>query len=111
MTTFDEREKAYEKKFAMDQEKQFRVAARRNKLLGEWAAARLGISGPAAKDYIKAVVKADLTGTGDGAYHKIKEDLQGRGVVVSDSELRNAMSEFLRTAVRQIESAVVAQSR
>ena len=60
MTTFDEREKAYEKKFAIDQEKQFKAAARRNKLLGEWAAGKLGLSGGAVADYVNAVVKADL---------------------------------------------------
>ena len=60
MTTFDEREKSFEKKFAMDEELKFKAEQRRNKLLGEWAAAKLGLTGPAVEDYVKAVRKADL---------------------------------------------------
>lgn len=111
MTTFDERERAYEKKFSMDQELKFRAQARRNKLLGEWAAARLGLLGPAVGDYVKAVVKADLTGTGHGAFDKVKKDFQENGAVVSDGELRTAMVEFLHAAMRQIEDAAAGQSR
>ena len=105
MTTFDERERAYEKKFSMDQEFKFKAEARCNKLLAEWAAARLGLSGPAVGDYVKEVVKADLAGMGHGAYHKIKKDLEDKGVGVSDTELETAMAGFLLTAVRQIEDA------
>jgi hypothetical protein len=105
MTTFDERERAFEKRFSMDQDFKFKAASRRNKLVGEWAAARLGISGPAIGDYVKAVIKADLAETGDGAFHKIRKDFADRGVVISDGELRTAMAEFLRAAVRQIEDA------
>jgi hypothetical protein len=105
MTTFDERERAFEKKFSMDQDFKFKSASRRNKLLGEWAAARLGISGPAIGDYVKAVIKADLAETGEGAYHKIKKDFADGGVAISERELRTAMAEFLRAAVRQIEDA------
>lgn len=65
MTTFDEREKGYEKKFALDQDLKFRAEARRNKLLGEWAAAKLGIMGAALEDYVRAVLKADLEEKGD----------------------------------------------
>ena len=60
MTTFDEREKAYEKKFAHDQDLKFKAESRRNKLMAEWAAAKLGITGAAVDDYVKAVRKADL---------------------------------------------------
>lgn len=104
MTTFDERERAFEKKFSMDQEFKFKAEARRNKLLGEWAAAKLGLSGPAVGDYIKEVVKADLAEPDQGAYHKLKKDFEANGVGVSDSELRQAHAEFLLTAVRQIET-------
>jgi hypothetical protein len=65
MTTFDEREKSYEKKFAMDQDLKFRAESRRNKLLAEWAAAKLGLSGAEIEDYVKAVRKSDLVQKGD----------------------------------------------
>jgi hypothetical protein len=66
----------YEKKFAMDQEKQFNAAAWRNKLLGKWAAAKLGLSGAAATDYVNAVVKADLAHTGHGAHERVRRDFR-----------------------------------
>jgi hypothetical protein len=110
MTTFDERERAYEKKFALDQEKQFKVAARRNKLLGEWAAAKLGLSGAAFTDYVNAVVKADLEHTGYGAHDKVSRDFTERGLAVGEPELRGAMADFLRIAVRQVESADAGKS-
>jgi hypothetical protein len=110
MTTFDERERAYEKKFAMDQEKQFRVAARRNKLLGEWAAAKLGLSGAAVADYVNGVVKADLAHSGHGAHDKVLKDFEDMGLAVSERELRDAMADFLRTAVRQIGDAEAGMS-
>jgi hypothetical protein len=103
MTTFDERERAYEKKFSMDEEFKFRAEARRNKLLGEWAAAKLGLSGTAVDAYTKSVVKADLSGMAGGAYHKLRKDFEDKGAGVSDSELRRTMAEFRQTAVRQIE--------
>jgi hypothetical protein len=103
MTTFDERERAFEKKFSMDQELKFRAEARRNKLFAEWAAAKLRLSGPDVSDYAKQVVKADLSDPGRGAYLKVKKDLADKHVGVSDSELRNALTEFFVAAVRQIE--------
>jgi hypothetical protein len=103
MTTFDERERAFEKKFSMDQEFKFKAHARSNKLLGEWAAAKLGLSGPAVGEYIKALVKADLGETGDGAYAKLKGDLENKGLSVTDGELRKTMAEFRAIAVRQLE--------
>jgi hypothetical protein len=109
MTTFDERERAYEKKFSMDQEFMFKVQARRNKLLGEWAAARLGLSGSARGDYVKTIVKADLVGTGSNVLSKIKKDLQQCGVSVTDSELGATMASFVRTAVRQLEEGAVGE--
>jgi len=102
MTTFDERERAFEKKYSMDQEFKFRAKARRNRLVGEWAAAKLGFSGPAVDDYIKGVVDADVAGGGDGAYHKLKTDLAGVGV--SSEELQKVMNDFLLSAVRQLQA-------
>jgi hypothetical protein len=106
MTTFDEREKSFEKKFALDQELKFKSEARRNKLLGEWAAAKLGLAGTAVEDYVKAVRRADLAEKGDeDLFGKIRQDFDRNKVTVSDSELRAKMSELLAEAVRQIEAA------
>jgi hypothetical protein len=102
MTTFDERERAFEKKYSMDQEFKFKAKARRNKLVGEWAAAKLGLSGPAVDEYIKEVVDADVVGPGDGAFRKLMTDLAGHGV--SSEELEKVMNEFLLTAVRRLEA-------
>lgn len=110
MTTFDEREKSYEKKFAMDQELMFKAEARRNKLLGQWAAARLGLSGTAVDDYVKAVRKADLAQKGDeDVFQKLKGDFAAKGVAVPDAEVRKAISDFLAAAVSQIEAEGKAQ--
>ena len=81
MTTFDDREKAYEKKFALDQDLKFRAESRRNRLLAEWAAAKLGIMGAALPDYVKAVVRADLQEKGDDdVFRKIRKDFDDAGV-------------------------------
>ncbi|HXF54026.1 MAG TPA: DUF1476 domain-containing protein [Hyphomicrobiaceae bacterium] len=110
MTTFDDREKSFEKKFALDQELRFKAEARRNKLLGEWAAAKLGLAGPAVEDYVKAVRKADLAAKGDDdVFRKIRQDFDAQGLSVSDTELRAKMSELLAEAVRQVEAAGKAQ--
>jgi hypothetical protein len=106
MTTFDNREKAYEAKFALDQDLKFKAESRRNKMLAEWAGAKLGITGAALEDYIKAVRKADLAEKGDDdVFRKVKQDFADKGIAVSDAEIRKAMSEFLGTAVRDIEAS------
>ena len=74
MTTFDKREEGFEKKFAIDEEQKFKAEARRNKLLGLWAAAKLGMSGDAASAYAKEVVAADFEEAGDGVFRKVKGD-------------------------------------
>lgn len=105
MTTFDEREKSFEKKFAMDQDLKFRAESRRNKMVAEWAAAKLGLSGPAVEDYIKAVRKADLEEKGDDdVFRKVRKDLDAKSIAVSDNEIRDVMFKFLETAVAQIQS-------
>ena len=105
MTTFDEREKSFEKKFAMDQDLKFKAEARRNKLLGEWAAASLGLSGAEVDDYVKAVRKSDLAQKGDDdVFQKVSKDFADKGVNVAPAELRKMMGEFLAQAVSQIES-------
>jgi hypothetical protein len=105
MTTFDEREKSFEKKFALDEELRFRSEQRRNKLLGEWAAGKLGIAGTGVDDYVKALRKADLATKGDeDVFQKLRKDFDDKAVAVSDAEVRKAMVDCLAQAVRQIEA-------
>ena len=105
MTTFDDREKAFEKKFAHDQDLRFKSEARRNKYLGEWIGGLLGLTGPALEDYVKAVRKADLQEKGDDdVFRKIRKDLDDKGITVSDSDLRKRMHEFLAKAVTELET-------
>ena len=112
MTTFNDREKSFEKKFAMDEELKFKAESRRNRLLGQWAAAKLGLSGAALDDYVKAVRKADLAQKGDDdVFQKIKKDLKDKGVSVADSELRQAMNEFLAAAVQQLQAEAKAKAK
>lgn len=106
MTTFDDREKAFEKKFAMDQELKFKAESRRNKMIGEWAAAKLGLPAGEVEEYVRAVRKADLAEKGDDdVVRKVMGDFAAKGIVVSEAELRKMMGEFLAKAVGDIESA------
>ena len=106
MTTFDEREKSFEKKFAHDQDLRFKAESRRNKMIAEWAGAKLGISGAAMDDYIKSVRKADLAEKGDDdVIRKLVKDFSDKGIKVAESEIRNQMSEFLAKAVADLEGA------
>lgn len=105
MTTFDEREKGFEKKFAHDQDLKFKAESRRNKMIGEWAAAKLGMSGAAVEDYVKAVRRADFEEAGDDdVFRKVRKDFDEKGVAISDGDLRKTMDEFLAQAVAAIES-------
>ena len=102
--SMDDREKAFEKKFMHDQDLKFKAESRRNKMLAEWAAAKLGISGPAVDDYVKAVRKADLVEKGDNdVFRKVAKDLADKGVKVADAEIRKQMHDFLAKAVADIE--------
>jgi hypothetical protein len=106
MTTFDDREQAYEKKFALDQDLKFRAEARRNKLIAEWAAQKLGITGPAVQEYARSVLKADLEEKGDDdVFRKLRKDFDAAGVKVSDADIRGMMGELLAKAVSDIEAA------
>jgi len=105
MTTFDDREQAFEKKFALDQDLKFRAEARRNKLIAEWAAAKLGIAGTGLQDYVRAVLKADIEAKGDqDVFRKLRKDFDSAGVKVPDAEIRRMMGEFLAKAVSDIEA-------
>lgn len=104
MTGFDEREKAFEKKFAHDADLKFKAESRRNKMVGEWAAGQLGMTGTAVDDYVKAVRRADLESKGDDdVVRKISADFKAKGVNVSDADIRKRLSDGLAEAVRQIE--------
>jgi len=103
MTTFDKREEGFEKKFAHDEELQFKAMARRNKLLGLWAAEMLGKSGDDANAYAKEVVLADFEEAGDNdVLKKVVKDLEGKGV--TEQQVRAKMNELLATAVAQIQA-------
>ncbi|MEM7775498.1 MAG: DUF1476 domain-containing protein [Pseudomonadota bacterium] len=105
MATFDDRERAFENKFAHDQELKFKAEARRNKMLADWAGEKLGLTGDAAAEYAKDVRRADLEEAGDDdVFRKVRADFDAKGVNVTDDELRDKMDSFLRAAVEQIES-------
>jgi hypothetical protein len=105
MSTFDKREDAFEAKFARDAELRFKAEARRNKLLGLWAAEKLGKSGPDADAYAREVVAADFEEAGDeDVFRKIRGDFDAAGVEQSDHQIRRTMSELLGEAVAQIEA-------
>lgn len=105
MTTFDKRKDAFESKFAHDAELQFKASARRNKLLGLWAAALLGKAGAAAEAYAKEVVAADFEKPGDhDVFHKIRSDFDSAGVQQSDHQIRRTMDELMTKAIEQVQS-------
>jgi hypothetical protein len=102
MTTFDKREEGFEKKFAHDEELKFKATARRNRLLGLWAAAVLGKTGADADAYSKEVVAADFEEAGDDdVVRKVAKDLAGKA---SEPEIRSKMQELLAEAVKQIQA-------
>ncbi len=103
MTTFDEREKAFEEKYKHDQELQFKVEVRRNKLLGLWVAEMLDLTGADAEAYAKEVVAADFEEPGDAdLVRKIQGDLQTKNVDLSEHRLRKKMDELTAVAKQQI---------
>ncbi|MEM9618783.1 MAG: DUF1476 domain-containing protein [Pseudomonadota bacterium] len=104
MTTFDDRENKFEKAFAHDESLRFRAEARRNKLLGLWAAGLLGKEGEAAQEYAKEVVKADLEEAGDeDVFRKIRGDFDTANVNQSDHQIRRHMDECMAEAIQQIQ--------
>ena len=105
MTTFEDREKAFERKFAHDEELRFRATARRNKLLGLWAAEKLGLAGDAAQSYAREVIKADLKLPGDEeVVGKLRRDFDAKGVDQSDHQIRRRLTELMEEALLQIET-------
>lgn len=99
MTTFEERERGFEKKFALDQEQEFKATARRNRALGKWAAGLMGLEAAQVDEYAKAVVKSDFELPGDDdVLRKVFEDLKGAGVNTSEADVRMKMAELLAQA-------------
>jgi len=105
MATFDQRKDAFENKFAHDEELRFKAMARRNKLLGLWAAEKLGKSGADADAYAKSVVLADFEEAGDeDVVRKVKADFASGNVAVDDAEIRRIMQELLIRAAEEIQA-------
>lgn len=103
MSGFDDRENAFENKYAHDQEIEFKAVARRNKLLGLWAAELMGIEGDAAADYAKEVVKADFEEAGhEDVFRKVRGDFDARGIEQSDHQIRHKMEQLLDEAREQV---------
>ena len=105
MVEFNEREKAFEAKFKLDEELRFKAAARRNRLLGVWAAEKMGLNEAEADAYAKEVVKSDFEKPGDDdVLEKVLADLEGKGVETSAQLVRKHMDELMEVAIEQIQS-------
>ena len=103
MTQFDDRERAFEAKFAHDEEMQFRIIARRNRLVGEWAARKMGLSDVESEAYAKDVVRADFENAGDeDVIRKLLGDLTSAGVEIDDGAIREALEHKTVEARRQV---------
>ena len=105
MTTFDERENAFEEKYAHDEELKFKIEARRDQAVGEWAAAQLGLSGAAAKEYVRAVRNEGVVHKGEGVFQKVRKDFLAAGVAVSDGQLREIMAQYMTLSTRDVQRA------
>jgi hypothetical protein len=105
MTTFDKREEAFEQQFAHDEELRFKATARRNKLLGLWAAEKLGLSGSEAESYAKSVLLADFEETSDhDVLRKIRTDFDAKGVAQSDHQIGRVMTELMEKAIADVKA-------
>jgi hypothetical protein len=105
MTSFEKREEGFEAKFAHDEELRFKATARRNKLLGLWAAEKLGMTGDAAEAYAKSVVKADFEEPGEeDVFRKVRGDFDAKNVDQSDHQIRRTMAELMDEAISQIQT-------
>lgn len=105
MSDFSDRQKGFESKFALDEELRFKATARRNKLLGLWAAEKLGKTGDEAEAYAREVVAADFEEVGDNdVLRKVKSDFEAGGVEQSEHQIRRTMDELLGQAIEQVKS-------
>ncbi len=107
MSGFDQRKEGFEKKFAHDEELRFKAMARRNKLLGLWAAEKMGVTGDAAAAYAQSVVMADFEEAGDeDVFRKVRADLDAAKIEQSDHQIRRTMDELLAQAVEQVQKGI-----
>jgi hypothetical protein len=105
MTTFDKREEGFEKQFAHDEELKFKATARCNKLLGLWAAEKLGLKGAEAEAYAKEVLMSDFEEAGDhDVFRKIRKDFDAKGIADSDHQIRRTMTEMMARAISEIKA-------
>jgi len=105
MTTFDKREEGFEQQFAHDEELRFKATARRNKLVGLWAAEKLGLTGATAESYAKSLVMGDIENVGaHDVAGKIRKDFAAKNVAVSDHQLRRVMTELMEKAIADIKA-------
>ena len=99
MGAFDERKRGFEERFRHEEELSFKIAARRNRLFGKWAADRLGLSGNEAEEYARSVIFADLQQAGDDdVIAKVEQDLRAKGIAVTQADLRTKLDEFAKQA-------------
>ncbi len=101
-TTFDKREEGFEQQFAHDEELKFKATARRDRLLGLWAADKLGLTGPAADAYAKELVVAEIEE--HDVFQKIRKDFDTKGVAQTDEQIRRVMLELLARAVNEVKA-------
>jgi len=104
MTSFDKREEAFEQQFAHDEELRFKATARRNKMLGLWAAEKLGLSGAEADSYALSVVMAAFEDSAHDVVHKIRQDFDTKGVAQSDHQIAREMTELMARAIEDVKS-------
>jgi hypothetical protein len=105
MDSFDRRKDGFERKFAHDEELKFKATARRNRLLGRWAAEKLGLTGAEAEAYARDVVNADFVAPGDeDVFSKLRRDFDANKVALSDHQIRRTMEDLLAEAVKQIQA-------
>jgi hypothetical protein len=105
MTTFDDREQGFERKFALDQEQEFKASVHHNRALAQWAAGLMGLEGKNVDEYARAVVKSDLEAKGDeDVLRKVFEDLKGAGVQVTEGDVRRRMDELMAQAREEVKA-------
>jgi hypothetical protein len=106
MSVMKDREEGFERKFVLDEEIKFRAVARRNRMLGLWAAEKLGLSGAEAESYAKEVVVSDIEEAGDhDVFRKVRRDFDAAGVDQSDHQIRRTMEELLAQAIEQVKNS------
>jgi hypothetical protein len=105
MTTFDKREETFEEKFAHDEELRFKATARRNKLLGLWAAEKLGLTGAEAEAYAKDLVLVEFAEGDHDVFQKVRRDFDAKGVVQSDHQIRRTMDELMAQAILHVKAS------